>query len=552
MKVSCAFVLLLFFQSVLSLSYMSALLKSIKSLGWKRTSLVATEAGLPVIPIEKKLSMINVASVWMQEMTCWNASFPSIIFLSDITTFNVEHFSAMIDCSEHYTLLFISTSPLSWETAKKIFSGLGKHHVFFMSLNMDSDNFLRVQTFRKSSSVVKHTLSSDGSSVDLALHYNLEQELIWNMNLDWVPFISLYDCDSLMKNCKAKGIMSDTFALLERLYNFTIVHDREPNNNWGTSGAENYSIAIFGALTDDIHYDLSMGPWSYNVDRSMHFDAPNAILVSSYRMVANLGLTPIDVTLFLRPFTLQSWGLCIIVTITVLGSIITMDKIGRTWSVRIVTISGWIFFLLVHAFYSGALTMFFSVSSVVPFQTIEDGVQNHPGWNLFTLHMNWYYLKVYRTKDGTYGGMSHMKDEFEEVPNLKAAVEKVVRDPGAFFVEDIWRFSYFMTTVPVAGSENVRTFGEYLEQKWHSLFPKNSPYTKMFRTGMEKLKQSGAIEQLKIKYFGSEESMKYLISDKHSLNGGHVALIFFVLSWSYLISLLLFIAECLYKKVNTN
>ena len=547
MKVSFLF-LLLFLETVTGQLDMSVLLKSIKSLGWKRITLVAHEVEVPNMSIEKKLSTFNIASMWMQGITCWNASYPLALFVTEITTSTLEQLSANTACSEHYTLLLVPLGNFTWETAEKRLSMLRKHQVFFMLFNADSDKFLRVQTFRKTSSVIKQALSFDGSSVDQGLQFDLKQEPIWHMNLDWVPFVSLYNCNNALKNCQAKGILVDTFALLEKLYNFTFIHDREPNNNWGTELVDNFSVGVFGALTDGDNYDLTMGPWSYSIIRYAYLDSPNAILVSSNRMVANLGLTPIDITLFLRPFTPLAWAICVVVTILVLGSILLIDQFGKFWSVRIVTICGWIFFVLVNAFYGGALTMFFSVSSVIPFQSVEEGLKDHSGWNLFIVAANTFYFKMYRTQDGTIGGLRHLKDELEIVPDLKSALEKVVNDPGSFFVEDIWRFSYYMTTVPVAGSENVRTFGEYLEQKWHSLLPKNSPYTKMFRTGMEKLKQSGAIEQLKIKYFGSEV-FKNLINNKQSLNGGHVALIFIVLSWTYLICLFLFLGEFLYKKL---
>ena len=54
------------------------------------------------------------------------------------------------------------------------------------------------------------------------------------------------------------------------------------------------------------------------------------------------------------------------------------SKISR----RIVIISAWCFFILLNAFYSGALTMFFSSAPSVPFSTSEEGLRRHPVWDL--------------------------------------------------------------------------------------------------------------------------------------------------------------------------
>lgn len=57
----------------------------------------------------------------------------------------------------------------------------------------------------------------------------------------------------------------------------------------------------------------------------------------------------------------------------------TMPKI---WSNRLVVLSGWLAFLLVHAYYSGALTMFLSSESAPPFEKAWDGLKLYPEWKM--------------------------------------------------------------------------------------------------------------------------------------------------------------------------
>ena len=56
------------------------------------------------------------------------------------------------------------------------------------------------------------------------------------------------------------------------------------------------------------------------------------------------------------------------------------DSFGKIWS--LVT---WLTFVLINAFYSGALTMFFSTPAVMPFDSIEDVLDAVPSWNLIIL-----------------------------------------------------------------------------------------------------------------------------------------------------------------------
>ena len=56
----------------------------------------------------------------------------------------------------------------------------------------------------------------------------------------------------------------------------------------------------------------------------------------------------------------------------------------QTISSRIVVITAWISFVLVHSFYSGALTMFLSSEQTLPFSGAVEGLRLYPKWKLVT------------------------------------------------------------------------------------------------------------------------------------------------------------------------
>ena len=60
-------------------------------------------------------------------------------------------------------------------------------------------------------------------------------------------------------------------------------------------------------------------------------------------------------------------------------------------------VSCWYFFVLLNAFYSGAMTMFFTSETTLLFETERDVIKAYPDWNLMLLKGNEFLFisKVY-------------------------------------------------------------------------------------------------------------------------------------------------------------
>ncbi len=90
--------------------------------------------------------------------------------------------------------------------------------------------------------------------------------------------------------------------------------------------------------------------------------------------------------LFTRPFRDEAW---ILVAATVLILFLSMvlpfalvpNLFEATAAWRIVHLVSMLFFVLVNAFYGGAMTMFFTNDVTLPFQGIRD-VMRDDSWNL--------------------------------------------------------------------------------------------------------------------------------------------------------------------------
>lgn len=57
-----------------------------------------------------------------------------------------------------------------------------------------------------------------------------------------------------------------------------------------------------------------------------------------------------------------------------------------TTSYKLATLSVWYFFVLLNAYYGGALTMFFTSEATIPFETVKDVMRAYPNWKLMYIN----------------------------------------------------------------------------------------------------------------------------------------------------------------------
>ena len=69
-------------------------------------------------------------------------------------------------------------------------------------------------------------------------------------------------------------------------------------------------------------------------------------------------------------------------------------KYTETTAFSIITTAGWFFFVLINAYYGGALTMFFVSEITLPFNTIRDALKAFPGWKIMYQAGNDAYFEI--------------------------------------------------------------------------------------------------------------------------------------------------------------
>ena len=135
-------------------------------------------------------------------------------------------------------------------------------------------------------------------------------------------------------------------------------------------------------------YQIGLSSFAWFEDRDRVVDL-NVIWIwdhfSSYLIPKD---PKIDPGLFIRPFTGVSWML-IFFTFSVHYFLLSLVKhcagINNKGFQAVVEWTGWSLFVVLHAYYGGAMVMFFSVDSGLPFDSINDVMIAAPKWKIYIL-----------------------------------------------------------------------------------------------------------------------------------------------------------------------
>ena len=133
-------------------------------------------------------------------------------------------------------------------------------------------------------------------------------------------------------------------------------------------------------------YQMSLNAWLWTTERNkvLDFVYPNRIVATVLCYISKPSV--LDYGLAIRPFTYKVWKS---IGITLSGGLAVLFLpyfFIRGWedmsANSIIKISLWYFFVLINAYYGGAMTMFFANEDVPPFENLRDVLQAFPKWNL--------------------------------------------------------------------------------------------------------------------------------------------------------------------------
>ena len=98
------------------------------------------------------------------------------------------------------------------------------------------------------------------------------------------------------------------------------------------------------------------------------------------------------------PFRVSTWQgigiMFVFAMFLMVAPCICVKGYTETTAFSIITTSGWFFFVLINAYYGGALTMFFVSEITLPFNTIRDALRAFPTWNFMYQAGNDAYFEI--------------------------------------------------------------------------------------------------------------------------------------------------------------
>lgn len=137
----------------------------------------------------------------------------------------------------------------------------------------------------------------------------------------------------------------------------------------------------------------------------------------------------------------------------------------------------WMFFVLINAFYGGALTMFFTSEQSIPFQSIEDVMRAYPDWSLKMMNGNDVHFQ-YRALQGDplyaeFWDRVINKREETVFGNLREGLAMLKRERAVIHT-DAGMLKGFFKANPFY-SQNLKVFARGRAEFYTLILPFNSP-----------------------------------------------------------------------------
>ena len=397
-------------------------------------------------------------------------------------------------------------------------------------------------------------------------HHDLQGLHLKDMTLSWAPFYTVSNCkegnhpNGPNKNCKTEGYLDDTMKLFSKSLNFTWESYNEPENNWGTvpiSGPANVSGAWGGVVGYLVRreYQIAISSWIMNEGRLDMFDFV-PIIRDRMVLIAKPQRDPIDPGLFIRPFQRDAWYMIGITGTIIIGCLIIptllAPKFSRTTSFKMITSIGWLLFMLIEIYYSGALTMFFSTEVSLPFETTREVMKAYDDWKLMMQSGNEvFFVNKALEGDPEYAEFWDRRNKLPDetvFSSVSDGVDLMLNNLIVIHVgESVIRG--FMKNNPKKGI-GIKLFDRGATEAHNIILVNNSPLGPALRLASRNAMETGVLDPISNTWIGKEvgNERSGFVRTKFVLGAGHVVLIFLLLCTICLSTIIVLFCEIFISK----
>ena len=244
-------------------------------------------------------------------------------------------------------------------------------------------------------------------------------------------------------------------------------------------------------------YDFSLARWFYTVERQKILDFVPIGKDKSVLALHQDSLT-FSMKMLIKPFQNNVWTiiLCSVAIVFILiGILMKFKKNASSMKILKITIS--ISFVMIHAYYTGAMAMFLTSKPSVGFTTLKDVLKAVPEWTLVYLQGMEVQFQEPVSKEEVdfvkYWKIAQNDLEKYSKATTKEAFEALFEDKTALFA--LYEFVRQVYNSNTGRYKPIIVFGEggYVNQAL--IFPKNSPLTPILKKAAARSMESGELEK---------------------------------------------------------
>ena len=411
-------------------------IQSWKSLGWKSLTILGIGKKVWLSKWLKRSSDLSVA-VAFQEVD--HRAFRDICnYEGYLVIFEeLDTLEEVLRCRRPSDSTMVVLKKRDYQKFDTKFRDFNKTRSFYSA---KSSSFYHVMTFRDHPDILEHKLNCDAfTCTPTTGEYDFQGLSISGETMQWLPWVGMDDC-SMNNKCKTSGVLSDVMDIIALQKNFTWYLRK--TDDWGTVALSNGTYSgILGKLLREEH-DLPLGAWIHTYERCDLMDITTSIVEAKHGVVINKKIQPIDFMLFMLPLTTNSWfalGSTVVAIFLVhyITSYTAPKLYKSSLSQKISIISSWGFFILINGIYGGALTMFFTSSFRLPFQSLNEAFEHFPEWKMVMLKGGEHQIKSMLTENPSpindYWEYLHSKDGKTLLVDNNIEMLQFLAQPGYFY-----------------------------------------------------------------------------------------------------------------------
>ena len=430
---------------------------------------------------------------------------------------------------------------------------------FYVAVPSESrGNLSWYQIISLNSGSIIDTLTFAPNSYMIQEQFNLHGLGITSTSGTWAPFYTIEDCNEDGLECATSyGYLKDVMDTFSARFNFTLISQKNMENDWGMiPKAGPYSInGTWGGVMGDVinkKYDMSISSWKWNMER--HELGQFVSVAKTRRMSVMKASKSTDFGLFLRCFKNDVW----VVIASILGSIFICYTVAKLFQPgeqssgqQLMIFTTWSFFVFLNAYYGGALTMFFTSTPTLPFETDRDVIQAYPDWKIWIRSGSEHNIYTHVLKgDSDYIKLweRYTEDPSKTIYNSEEEGLEIISRGQNVIMTGESKFVGYLKSNPT--DQRLFYFGHSKWEERSLLFHRNSPLLPMFNRGACYLREQGIVHLLHLKWFGvgTEKGVSDLM-EKTVLNAGQTVMVFALLLCIFGTSLAVLCGEVITKGI---